>query len=72
VQLSEVAWAAAGEAPMLKWAIIFLLISLAAGALGFTNLSAGAAKISKVLFAVFFAIFLLFVILAVAAGNLVF
>jgi uncharacterized membrane protein YtjA (UPF0391 family) len=57
---------------MLKWAIIFLLISLVAGALGFTNISAGAATISKVLFAIFFVIFLIFVVLALMAGQLVF
>lgn len=57
---------------MLKWAIIFLVISLVAGALGFTNISSGAAKISKILFAIFFVVFLLFVILAVMAGQLVF
>ena len=57
---------------MLKWAIIFLLISLVAGGLGFTNLSAGAATIAKVLFAVFFVIFLIFVVLAFLAGQLIF
>ena len=57
---------------MLKLAVVFLLISLAAGALGFTNVAAGAATISKVLFAIFFLLFLLFVGLAVMAGNLVF
>jgi uncharacterized membrane protein YtjA (UPF0391 family) len=57
---------------MLKWAIVFLVISLIAGALGFSNIAAGAATISKILFFVFFAIFLLFVILALIAGQLVF
>ncbi|HET9904627.1 MAG TPA: DUF1328 domain-containing protein [Xanthobacteraceae bacterium] len=57
---------------MLKWAILFLVFSLIAGALGFTNLAAGAATIAKVLFALFFAIFLLFVVLALMAGQFVF
>jgi uncharacterized membrane protein YtjA (UPF0391 family) len=57
---------------MLKWAIIFLIVSLVAGALGFTNISAGAATISKVLFAIFFVLFLVFVAIALLAGSLVF
>ena len=35
---------------MLKYAIIFALISLVAGALGFSGVAAGAAGIAKVLF----------------------
>ena len=41
---------------MLKYAIIFLIISLIAGALGLTNVSVVAKRISMVLFAVFFLI----------------
>ena len=32
---------------MLKWALIFLVISLVAGALGFTGVARGAATIAK-------------------------
>jgi uncharacterized membrane protein YtjA (UPF0391 family) len=55
---------------MLKWAIIFLVVSLIAGALGFSGIAAGAARISKILFAVFFAIFLLIVIILFAVGDM--
>ena len=41
---------------MLKFAIIFLVISLIAGALGLTNVSVVAKRISMALFAVFFLI----------------
>lgn len=41
---------------MLKYAVIFLIIALIAGALGLTNASAIAKRISMVLFAVFFLI----------------
>ena len=41
---------------MLKFAIIFLIISLIAGALGLTNASVVARRISMALFAVFFLI----------------
>lgn len=52
---------------MLKWAIIFLVISLIAGAFGFTGLARGAATISKILFALFLVLFLIFLILALTA-----
>ena len=49
---------------MLKWALIFLLISVVAGMFGFTGIAAGSAAIAKILF--FFAISL-FVIFLIAA-----
>lgn len=57
---------------LLRWAIIFLIISLVAGALGFTGISSGAATISKILFAIFGILFLIFVLLALALGQLIF
>ena len=57
---------------LLKWALICLLISLVACALGYTGVAAGAAQISKILFFIFLAAFLVIVILAVLAGQLVF
>ncbi|MBE1160250.1 DUF1328 domain-containing protein [Dyella acidiphila] len=49
---------------MLKWAIIFGLVSLISGWLGFGSLSGATATIAKVLFAIFVVIFLV-VMLAV-------
>ena len=60
---------------MLKWALIFLVIALVAGALGLTPVARGAALISKILFAIFFiglAIVILVVILALMAGDAIF
>jgi uncharacterized membrane protein YtjA (UPF0391 family) len=57
---------------MLKWAIIFLVISLIAGFFGFTNVAAGAKTISLILFVLFFSIFLLLLIFGVILGVLVF
>jgi uncharacterized membrane protein YtjA (UPF0391 family) len=57
---------------MLKWALIFLLISVVAGILGFSGIAAGAAVIAKVLFGVALAIFLIFVVLAIMAGEALF
>lgn len=49
---------------MLKYAIIFAIISLVAGLLGFTGVAAGAAGIAKVLFILFLVLAVVFVILA--------
>jgi uncharacterized membrane protein YtjA (UPF0391 family) len=60
---------------MLKWAIIFLIIALVAGALGLTPIARGAALLSKILFGIFFiglAIVVLAVILALMAGEALF
>ena len=52
---------------MLKWALIFLVISLIAGAFGFTGIARGAATIAKVLFGLFLILFLIFLVLALTA-----
>ena len=57
---------------MLKWAAIFLIISLIAGALGFSGVAAGAARISKILFAVFLGLFFLVVTVALLLGQALF
>jgi len=49
---------------MLKYAIIFALISLIAGALGFGGVAAGAAGIAKILFGLFLILAVIFLILA--------
>lgn len=57
---------------MLKWAIIFFIISLVAGFFGFTNVAAGTRSIAKVLFFISLAIFLIVLIFGVILGVLVF
>ena len=49
---------------MLKYAIVFAIISLIAGALGFGGIAAGSAGIAKVLFGVFLILTVIFVVLA--------
>jgi uncharacterized membrane protein YtjA (UPF0391 family) len=56
---------------MLKWALIFFLISLVAGFFGFTNVAAGARMIARILFFIAIAILLVFLVLAFTAGSLV-
>jgi uncharacterized membrane protein YtjA (UPF0391 family) len=57
---------------MLKWAIIFFIISLIAGFFGFTNIASGTRSIAKVLFFIFLAIFLIILVFGVMLGMLVF
>jgi uncharacterized membrane protein YtjA (UPF0391 family) len=56
---------------MLKWALIFFLISIVAGVLGFTGLARGAAVIAKVLFVLFLILAVVFFILLWAGIALV-
>jgi uncharacterized membrane protein YtjA (UPF0391 family) len=57
---------------MIKWAIIFFVISLVAGFFGFTGVAAGSRSIAKVLFFIALAIFLVFLVFGVMLGTLVF
>ncbi len=57
---------------MLRWALIFFVISLVAGALGFTGIASGAGRIAKLLFGIFLAVAIVVVIIAVSIGQAVF
>ena len=54
---------------MLRWALIFLLISLVAGIFGFTGIAAGSAAIAKILFFLTATLFLIFLIAGLAVGK---
>ena len=56
---------------MLRWAIIFLIISLIAGGFGFANISDFARKTSYVLFGLFFLGFLVLLGFALLVVNVV-
>jgi uncharacterized membrane protein YtjA (UPF0391 family) len=58
--------------PMIKWAIIFFVISLVAGLFGFTGVAAGSRTIAKVLFFIALVIFLIVLVFGVLLGMLVF
>lgn len=51
------------EVIMLKWALIFFIISIVAGLFGFTGIAAGSAAIAKLLFGIALILFLIFLIL---------
>jgi len=57
---------------MLKWALIFFVISVVAGILGFTGVASTTRTIAKVLFFIALAIFLIVLVFGVMLGMLVF
>lgn len=57
---------------MLRWALIFFVISLIAGFFGFTGVAQGARSIAKTLFFIALALFVIFVIIAFAVGSATF
>jgi uncharacterized membrane protein YtjA (UPF0391 family) len=54
---------------MIKWAVIFAVISLIAGVFGFTGISADSAAIAKVLFFVALAIFGVLLFMGLFVGK---
>jgi uncharacterized membrane protein YtjA (UPF0391 family) len=54
---------------MLKWALIFFVIALVAGALGFTTIAGTSIAIAKILFFIFLALVVIFVIAAIFVGK---
>ena len=54
---------------MLKWALIFLVISIVAGALGFSGIAQGAATIARILFGLFLILFILVLIMLLTGIN---
>jgi uncharacterized membrane protein YtjA (UPF0391 family) len=57
---------------MLKWAIIFFVISLVAGYFGFTGVASTTRTLAKVLFFIALAVFLVVLVFGVLLGMLVF
>ena len=57
---------------MLRWSLIFLVISLIAAALGYGGIAADSAEIAKILFFIFLAIFVATLILGLVAGEKLF
>ncbi len=54
---------------MLKWALIFLVISLIAGLLGFTDIAGTSMAIAKILFFIFLAIFLVLLVAGMTVAR---
>ena len=52
---------------MLKWALLFFIVSLIAGLFGFTGIATGAAAVAKILFYIAVFLFVLFLALGLFA-----
>lgn len=52
---------------MLKWALIFFVISLIAALFGFGGIASGAAAIAKILFYIAIALFVVFLVMGLLA-----
>jgi uncharacterized membrane protein YtjA (UPF0391 family) len=57
---------------MLKWALLFFVISVIAGFFGFSGVASSTRTIAKVLFFLAIAIFLIIVVFGIWLGTLVF
>ena len=53
---------------MLRWAIIFFVVSIVAGVFGFTGISAAAGGIARILFFIFAVVFFVFLVHALLEG----
>jgi uncharacterized membrane protein YtjA (UPF0391 family) len=56
---------------MLKWALIFLVVGLILGGMGFGGIGGAFVEIAKILFFVAIALFVIFLVLALIAGRAV-
>ena len=54
---------------LLKWALIFFLVSVVAGIFGFTGISAASADLARILFYIFLGLVVLFIILGVTIAK---
>lgn len=54
---------------MLYWTVIFLIIALVAGALGFGGLASTSAGIARVLFGIFLILFIVTAIMQLMGGH---
>jgi len=53
---------------MLRWALIFFLVSIVAAVFGFTGVAAGTAEIARILFYVFVVIFVVTLLFGLGRG----
>lgn len=54
---------------MLRWALLFFVVSIVAGIFGFTGIAADAAEVARILFFIFAFCFAAFLIIALVAGE---
>jgi uncharacterized membrane protein YtjA (UPF0391 family) len=56
---------------ILKWALVMLLVSLAAALFGFTGISAASADVARILFYIFIVLFVVLLVLGLTATRTV-
>ncbi|MDX5329554.1 MAG: DUF1328 domain-containing protein [Caulobacteraceae bacterium] len=54
---------------MLSWALVFLVVALIAGLLGFTSIAGAAVGIAKILFFVFLVLFVVSAVMHMVRGR---
>lgn len=54
---------------MLRWALIFLVVALAAAVLGFTTIAGAAIDIAKILFWIFAVLFVISLVMHMVRGR---
>ncbi len=54
---------------MLSWALVFLVVALIAGLLGFTSIAGAAVGVAKILFFVFLVLFVVSAIMHMVRGR---
>lgn len=54
---------------MLRWALIFFVVSIVAAIFGFGGISEATADIAKILFYIFVGVFVLMLVLGLVAGK---
>ena len=54
---------------MLRWALIFLVVALIAGVLGFTSIAGASIEIAKILFYVFLVLFVVSLVMYMIRGR---
>jgi uncharacterized membrane protein YtjA (UPF0391 family) len=54
---------------MLRWALVFFIISILSGLFGFTGIAAGSAAIAKILFFFAISLFVMFLIAGLTVGR---
>ena len=54
---------------MIKWAIVFALISVVAGIFGFTGIAADSAAVAKILFYIALTIFVVLIVIGLVVGK---
>jgi len=54
---------------MIKWAIVFAIISIIAGVFGFTGIAADSAAVAKILFFIALAIFVVLLLIGLFVGK---